>query len=549
MAATLLCAACVPLLVVLLVRWLFGVPLSAFRPVLSDEIYYWHESLTFARVGLHGGDYTLQEVTNSSGVTPFGAHGPGFVMLYGLAASVFEWHRHSVLVVNLVVIAGACWIWAACAPVTTRRTWLSILLFGTFWQMVFWASTGMQESFHHAGAIVMAVLFARALSSPPSAWLAACGGATLCLLALVRPTWIIVMPLFALVTSRQSTRTRAVAAVTASLIIGAVILMIFSRTVAPYTGGFSFVALFSRSAEQTTVLSNLLFNLRRTVTFSEYDDLEILHRIQYWGFLVGALLFAVVLRWRRSDAPSPHGFGPSTGSGPSRAESRDGAAGWRTGPFAHLAVAATTMAVMLGLMLALYSLTNWAEHRVLSAFLLFGVLLTLAAPGRIPVFLVTALIVSNAVTAGTFRRVFEAKRQEQFVWDRRGINALEAAMTTHRIAYRHDLSRWCNTLLTAQEPPYLIAVPPGLGISVVREADEMRVPPRSRYLLLDDSALTHFRRPLHVQPLATFPYGTLYLNLESGCDLQSVNRSTEGRSDPTASRSNRDVPTREATPR
>lgn len=110
LAATLLCAACVPLLVVLLVRWLFGVPLSAFRPVLSDEIYYWHESLTFARAGLHGGYYTLQEVTNSSGVTPFGAHGAGFVMLYGLAASVFEWHRHSVLVMNLVVIAGACWI-------------------------------------------------------------------------------------------------------------------------------------------------------------------------------------------------------------------------------------------------------------------------------------------------------------------------------------------------------------------------------------------------------------------------------------------------------
>ena len=36
LAATLLCAACVPLLVVLLVRWLFGVSLSAFRPVLSD---------------------------------------------------------------------------------------------------------------------------------------------------------------------------------------------------------------------------------------------------------------------------------------------------------------------------------------------------------------------------------------------------------------------------------------------------------------------------------------------------------------------------------
>ena len=121
-------------------------------------------------------------------------------------------------------------------------------------------------------------------------------------------------------------------------------------------------------------------------------------------------------------------------------------------------------------------------------------------------------------------------------------------MTTHHIAYRHDLSRWCNTLLTAQEPPYLIAVPAGLGISVVREADQMRVPPRSRYLLLDDSAHTF---PPAASRAATGNVSVryLYLNLESGCDPQFVNRSTEGRSDPTASRSNRDEPRREATPR
>jgi hypothetical protein len=46
----------------------------------------------------------------------------------------------------------------------------------------------------------------------------------------------------------------------------------------------------------------------------------------------------------------------------------------------------------------------------------------------------------------------------------------------------------------------------------------MAVPPRSRYLLLDESALVHFSRPLRVKPMATLPYGTLYLNLESGCD-------------------------------
>jgi hypothetical protein len=492
---TLLCVACVPLVVIFLVRWLFGMPLSAFRPVLSDEVYYWHEALTFARAGLQGGYYTLEEVTNPSGFTPFGPHGAGFVMLYGLVARFVEWHRHSVLLLNLVVIAAGAWVWASCARISTAKLWLSVLLLATFWQVVFWASTGMQETFHHAGALVMAALFARALApgnveglSPTRQRLMATGAAILVLLSLVRPTWIILMPLWVLVTMRDSGRTRLMTAVAASVVVGIVMLLVFNRTVAPYSRGFSFVEMFNRSPGNPSLVENLMFNLNRTVTFSEYDDLEILHRLQYWGFMAATLVASVIL-WRKR----------------------------ATGPVAHLAVAATTMVAILGLMLLLYSLTNWAEHRVLSAFLLFAVLLTLAAPGRIPVLLVTALIVSNLATAATFRRVFEAKRQDQFVWDRRGVNALEEALTTHGVTYRKSDSRWCNTLLTAQEPPYLIAVPAGIGISVVRESDQMSVPPRSHYLLLDESALVHFTRPLRVQPLATLPYGTLYVNLESGC--------------------------------
>jgi hypothetical protein len=83
--------------------------------------------------------------------------------------------------------------------------------------------------------------------------------------------------------------------------------------------------------------------------------------------------------------------------------------------------------------------------------------------------------------------------------------------------YRAGQSRWCNTLLTGQEPPYLIGVPAGVGISVLREPDQMLHPPYSRYLLVDESTLASFRHRPRVEPLATLPYGTLYLNLEAGC--------------------------------
>jgi hypothetical protein len=226
------------------------------------------------------------------------------------------------------------------------------------------------------------------------------------------------------------------------------------------------------------------------VTFSEYDDLEILHRVQYWGFLIGTIALGAGLWWRRRE--------------------------WRTGPVVHMAVTATAMLTILGLMLVLYSLTNWAEHRVLSAFLLFAALLTLAAPGRAPLWLVAALIASNVATAGTFRRVFEAKRQEQFIWDRRPIFELDEALAS-RISYRPGQPRWCNTMLTAQEPPYLISVPPGIGLSVVREPDQMRHAPQSGYLLVDESTLAAFKVPPRVEKLGTLPYGNLYLNRDADC--------------------------------
>lgn len=498
--ATLLCIGCVPVVIIVLVRWSFGVPLSAFRPVLSDEVYYWHEAATFARVGLNGGYYTLDEVTNASGFTPFGPHGAGFVMLYGLIAKVFNWYRHSVLALNLVVIALACGIWASSARLSLARLWLSILLLATFWQMVFWASSGMQESLHHAGAIVMAAFFARALAaSTQGTWLSVLGSLTLCLLALVRPTWIIVMPFWAIVVTRHSSRWRILAAVGASLVAGVAMLMVFNRTVAPYARGFSFVEVFNLGVRARSIVENVVFNVGRTLTFSEYDDLEILHRVQYWGFLIVAIGLAIVV-WRHAARTSPGGV----------------LTRWRSGPVAHLAIAVASMSAILALMLVLYSLTNWAEHRVLSAFLLFGALLTLAAPGRAPVLLVAVLIFSNLVSANTFRRVFEAKRQEQFVWDRRGVAEFEEAIAG-RVTYRAGQSRWCNTLLTAQEPPYLIAVPAGIGISVVREPDQMPHVPYSQYLLVDGSTLANFKHPPRVEPLATLPYGTLYLNLESGC--------------------------------
>jgi hypothetical protein len=490
-AAVLLCACGVPLLTLVLVEWVYGVPISAYRPLINDEVAYWHQALTFSHVGFNGGYYTLEESTNPSGFTPFGPHGPGFVVLYGLVGWIADWHRHSVVVINLITLGFAGWIWATCARVSSARLGLASAFLTTFWAIPYWAATGMQESFHHTGAIVMAALFTRVLSSPTSRKIAIAGSVILCVLAVTRPTWVILMPLWAVALRPHASRRRLTVSVAAWLAVAAVILLVYSRITAPFSTGFFFLKVMSFSVGFRAVIENLMFNIDRTVNVSDYHRLEILQRVQYWVFLLVGLALIIRGVWKRSE--------------------------WRSAPAIHLILAAAAMLTALSLMLVLYTLTNQAEYRVLSAFLLFGALVVLAAPGRAPVLVVGLLIVSNAAAAATFVDEFEAGHREHFVWDRRGVYELETALAG-RVVYHANQPRWCNTLLTAQYPPYLIGVPSGIGLSVVREPDRVAMPPRSRYLLLDTRSLSGFTAPLNVKALVTLPYGTLYENLDARCE-------------------------------
>jgi hypothetical protein len=264
-----------------------------------------------------------------------------------------------------------------------------------------------------------------------------------------------------------------------------VILFAYSSTTAPYETGFLFLRAASLSLGAQEIANNITSNVRRIMSPDQFHPIELLERYQYGMVLLVAAVAAVIARWRARRNP-------------------------------HVTVAAAAMALALTAMLVLYQFTNYAEHRVLSAFLLFGALLCLAAPGRIGSLLVAALIISNLASARTSLIEIEDAWRDRFLWDRRGLSALEHAIDG-TVVYRPEASRWCNTLLTSQYPPHLIAVPAGIGLSVVRKPELMTLPPRSHYMLLDDAVRAAFTRPIDLDPVATLPYGTLYVNRESGC--------------------------------
>jgi hypothetical protein len=256
---------------------------------------------------------------------------------------------------------------------------------------------------------------------------------------------------------------------------------------------FFFVNDISTAAQ--IVLNGVRMNVERVLQLTEYSELEVLNRIQYMGWLVATAAGTAILAWmaRRRGARMP----------------------------AHLSVAAVSIVLIVGLLFVFYAVTNWTEHRIVSAFVLFGALVCTAAPGRLPLLLAAMLALSNVGATALFVRGFEAGHRDHFIWDRRGLYQLEDALKG-QVAFRTNQTRWCNTLLTAQYPPHLIGVPPGIGLSVVREPDLVAIPPRSRYLLVDEPSLAEFTAPLNVKTLAMLPYGTLYENLDAHCEQDAA---------------------------
>jgi hypothetical protein len=493
----LLCVAGVPVLVVTLVHVFFGVPLSAYRPVINDEVAYWHQALTFTRAGFNGGYYTLGEVTNPSGLTPFGPHGPGFAVLYGAAGSLFGWYRHSVVVLNLIAIGAAAWIWASLTRASIARLLLAAAMLLTFWHMLFWAPTGMQESLHHAGAIALAGCFAAVLGPYRRGWVIAIGWIALAVLAFVRPSWLILFPLWAIATTRSSSRRVIAATVVASIVLGAAILSAYSRMTAPYEEGFFFLRAASLSLGIQAIVENVVGNVRRLGMPDQFHRIELLQRYQYGALLLAATIAAVAVMWRRRQS---RGLPP------------------------HFAIAASALALALTAMLVLYQFTNFAEHRVLSAFLLFGTMLCIAAPGRVGPVLAAGIVAVSVANTRTSLIEIKDTWQDRFVWDRRSVSELEYALGA-TVVYHPDASRWCNTLLTSQYPPQLIGVPGGIGLSVVRKPERMTLPPKSRYLLLDEEVRAAFTGPLNLEPVASLPYGTLYVNRDARCGAAATNAS------------------------
>jgi hypothetical protein len=446
-------------------------------PYLSDEVAYWTQIAAFQVAGFHGGYTTVDERPARAGFSHFGPHGPAFAMLYGTIARVTGWQYHSGPIFGAVafVLGAAAWI-AIAKPARLRAA----LILATFWPIVIAAPNTMQEPLHFSIGALLAALIAAVLGDAAvprgRVWLT---WGVLAVAALIRPTWALLPVGLAWQLARRRGAPTG-AGLASGVAIAGVLYFAFTFLAAPYRGSTLGVELVGGGAVQGAVTLLRGFGTAGELLFG--DDVEPLERFYRFEVLAVAMI-ATLSAVRGRDAATRR----------------------------VMAVMASTLWITIAANLALQNTGSWRDYRATTPTLLMTVLAAAATRERWSWGVVAAHLAVAPLAVATFTDI-QGER-----WGRPApAAAIErfAASLAGQVRYDPALSGWGNTLLISIDSyDYaLMGVPRGMGLSVRFDWEDVRAPPRSRYLVLAEPEVAVVSGRIRLRKLADTPLGALYEN-------------------------------------
>jgi hypothetical protein len=458
----------------------------------SDELDNWHEIATFARHGFAGGYYTYDERPPPVPGLRFGPHGPVFPVLYGLLGRLVGWHAGSGPIFNAVLLGLAVLAFGGLArPDTRQRLGLCLVLL-VCWPMLLFLPSTMQESFHHAVALVLAGAFAawsrRSGQVRPGWRWALFGGVALA--SLCRPTWCFVLLPFMLTGAPGG---RGARGILVRYGLACALAFLGGRLLAapyPYWFVSDFFALLRHAPGRATLelLAHAASNLQRWFDPRVDDPLVVVQRYQ----LLLLLGFGLVGAWasRRGE----------------RSLARvDGEA------LLHLA----NLGLPLLFVTVAYDTYFYRDYRLLAPHVLLSSLVLVV---RRRARLLGVVVLASLLVLPGFLRTFRQLHARHFV-DEAVVMQDFASNLSRFVAYRPGADPWCNSLLAdASLFPFLKTVPVGIGIGVTMNWRAVARPLRSKYLLVGPERSSPFDGD-QVRLLAAFP-ARLYLNLQARCEAR-----------------------------
>jgi hypothetical protein len=418
---------------------------------------------------------------------------------------VVGWHAWSIPVVHTALVAAALLFFARRVPLDARGRILTVLSVATFWPLLLFLPTSLQEGLHLAVAVFLTVALRPLLDGrQTSRALRASLVVILVAASLMRPSWGLLIPAVFVMQFGGASRHRQVLAAMAGVALGAAVVAAFHYTAAPFGREQFFFLKVARLQEGTSALvTRTAANASRFVQAG--SALEVRSR-----FLVLSLALASAIL---------------AGRGRSRRE---------------LAFNAYNLGSMLVATLFTYVYGLWGDYRVFSAHLLITVLLLATSRAAVARGLAVLALLGQIGSIGPFIEAFRVFG-ESYQYDAARIDAFGAA-ARRGLVFDARQDTWCNTLVSVNPPylyPEMVALPPGLGVTMLFGSGEGRRPAlRSRYVLLDPDdrrrwslgtptvtrvGAEHVRvtveswLSLDLKPLASTPVGQLYENLDARC--------------------------------
>lgn len=463
---------------------------------LEDDLFYWRQIYTFSAVGFNGGYYTMFELPAATAFTHYYGYGPWHPLMYGTLGRLLGWYHQSPPFINLLLMTTATAVLLLLAKPRARQLVFISALLATSWPLHLFIPSTLQESLHHAFAIVLAFVFYRIFRERSALPWKMRLLFTLLLfgMALTRMTWaLLFLPMFLLMADKRWQRLLALA------LAGALILLILeiARAVNSPVFGTLLTALpaqFSQALTENGLLSAVgmaaemvWINLTQNIAhFTQGEGLEVAMRMSL-------LIFAgsIIIAWARK---TQHALLTAEAA------------------FHLYNPGSIILAVYL-----LYINLRIADYRLLGGhMLLAGLLLILMERYR----LATLLIGLNLLMLPLFLAHYVPYAQEHFTYDTDSIEKFSATIDGQIVYDAKTENAWCNTLLFdywESYSPELLALPPGIGTSFFIYTLRLGLPPKSKYLLLTPLNYDKFATTTQLQQLAITPIGSIYRNLDADC--------------------------------
>lgn len=414
--------------------------ITQFVPTWNDEVSNWHQTLTFSQVGFQGGYYTVVETPAKASFSHFYVYGPWYPMLYGTIAALTGWTAYTAPLLNWFFISLSLAAFAFLLRLKNLQIFLLMLIMATFWPLLLYGSTNMQEGLQQANTIILAIIFVTVLQQQERLprkwrWLFLI---VITWITLLRLSWAIFYVPFFCLTAPKTFRDQIIALLK-SVIAMILVIALFLSVGAPGTAMFPLFApltFFHASIGEGLIATvrYALFNAYRFFNVSK-EQLDVLQTIQVTTLILWSLVLLAVRPISQRLTLT------------NRLE---------------LAFHLYNLGVIVLAHFVLYQVGQWRDYRVIAGHILLSVLVLLAR-GRFR--MVSLFIVGNILFLSAFLNTFTDFMKPKFSADKVLLQTFEERV----IAKLCIMTRTPSTLgvtpccsVSRIITPYLWAYPLGL---------------------------------------------------------------------------------------